>query len=79
VMGILITLEPPGKVMIQEAKEMGMYHHPLISQAFQKLQIVSIEEILHGKRLAVPLVIEVLKRSKARNIDKNLSFEWSAA
>jgi len=79
VMGILITLEPPGKVMIQEAKEMGMYHHPLINQAFQKLQIVSIEEILHGKRLAVPLVIEVLKRSKALNIDKNLSFEWSTA
>jgi len=76
VMGILITLEPPGKVMIQEAKEAGMYHHPLINQAFQKLQIVSIEEILQGKRMAVPLVIEVLKRSKAQFTDKNLSLGW---
>jgi site-specific DNA-methyltransferase (adenine-specific) len=69
--GILICLEEPTKPMLQECKEAGTYHHPLLNQSFDKLQIVTIDEILKGTRLSMPLAIEVLKSAERKQDSKN--------
>lgn len=66
-MGILLTLEPPSRGMIQEAKSAGVYKNPFMAgQTFDKLQIVTIQDMLEGKRLALPLTHEVLKKAKSQ-------------
>lgn len=48
-MGILLTLEPPSRGMIQEAKSAGAYKNPFMAgQTFDKLQIVTIQDMLEG-------------------------------
>ena len=66
-MGILLTLEPPSRGIIQEAKEAGFYRNPLMTgQAFEKLQVVTVEDLLAGKRLMLPMTHEVLKKAKSQ-------------
>jgi hypothetical protein len=65
-MGILITLEEPTKPMKQEAKQVGWYQNQLTGQKFDRLQLVTTDEILNGQRMALPLVHEVLKRAKGQ-------------
>lgn len=56
-LGILITLIPPTKNMVKAAKEAGIYQSIYRSEAIDKIQIVTIEEIIEAqKRLDVPLV-----------------------
>ncbi len=69
--GILICLEEPTKPMLQECREAGSYQHPLLHQSFDKLQIVTIDQILKGARLSIPLAIEVLKSAERKQDNKN--------
>ena len=59
--GIFITLEEPTKPMIKEAKNMGTYLNPLTHQEYSKIEIVTIKELLDGKRLNLPQAVKVLK------------------
>ncbi len=61
--GILITRNPPSKPMIQEAKEAGQFK-PEHFKAFDKLQIVTVQEILDGARISLPLMEEVTKKAQ---------------
>ncbi len=74
-MGILITLESPTKPMLQEAKQGGTYTNPLMVQSFDKIQIVTVEEILQGSRLKLPLTLEVLKKATQVIETENLSMD----
>ncbi len=68
--GILITRHEPTKPMIQEAKEAGTFK-PEMFQPFDKLQIVTVQEILDGERMNLPLVEEVTKKAqKAKKDDQ---------
>ena len=60
--GILITRNPPSKPMIQEAKEAGTFK-PEMFQPFDRLQIVTIQQILDGERISLPLMEEVTKKA----------------
>jgi len=65
--GILLTLERPHAGILNAAKEAGMYRNPLmVGQTFEKLQVISVEEMLAGKRLQLPMTHEVLKKAKAQ-------------
>ncbi|MDR2690928.1 MAG: restriction endonuclease [Dysgonamonadaceae bacterium] len=70
--GVFITLEEPTKPMILEAKSAGTVTIPLTGQSVEKLQIVSIQEILDGKRANFPLTINPLKKAE-RKIEDNQS------
>jgi DNA modification methylase len=70
--GVLITLEPPTRPMTQEAKGAGTYQNPFMSSPSDRIQIVSIEQILSGERLRLPLTLEVLKRAEAQSSAENL-------
>ena len=62
--GIFITLEDPTREMISEAIKIGKYTNPLTEQTYEKVSIVTIEEILAGERLNVPTSIQILKKAE---------------
>lgn len=53
-MGIFITLNLPTTGMIDEARKAGCYHHPFINLDYPKIQILTIEELLQGKKPEMP-------------------------
>ena len=60
--GIFITLAPPTKPMIAEAAKAGFYdppHHDKVS----KTQIMTIEDLLDGKKPKIPMVTSVFKKA----------------
>ncbi|MCA2554566.1 MAG: restriction endonuclease [Microcystis sp. M04BS1] len=64
-LGIFITLKPPSKDMIQTAKSAGIYRSRYMSQSVDKIEIVTVQEILEQKkRLDVILTFEVLKAAE---------------
>jgi len=53
-MGIFITLASPTKDMQTEAVSAGYYHSALYGKDFPKIQILTIEELLQGKKVDMP-------------------------
>ena len=53
-LGIFITLEPPTTPMQTEAIGAGFYHSPIWNKDYPKIQILTIEELLHGKTVDMP-------------------------
>ncbi|MFN5516180.1 MAG: DNA methyltransferase [Cyanobacteriota bacterium] len=63
--GILITLQNPTKDMIQTAKTAGIYQSRYMSQSVDKIQIVTVQDIIENKRrLDIRLIFEVLKSAE---------------
>jgi len=53
-LGIFITLEPPTGPMQTEAVSAGFYHSPGWDKDYPKIQILTVEELLHGKAVDMP-------------------------
>ena len=65
--GILITLEMPTKPMLDEAAKAGTLPNPpglKLTAKFPKLQIVTIQEVMDGVKMNLPLAEEVFKSAK---------------
>lgn len=78
-MAILITLEAPTKPMRDEAKGIGQYHHELMQRDYDKIQIVTVQEIIEqDKRLDIPLSLEVLRKAQAVKQDGQLQLTGEA-
>lgn len=71
--GILITRNEPTKPMMSEAKAAGQFK-PEHFAAFDRLQIVTVQEILDGKQMNLPLMEEVTKRAQSAKKDNQPSF-----
>jgi site-specific DNA-methyltransferase (adenine-specific) len=65
--GVLVTLNPPTSAMTQEAKAAGLIDNDLMARPIEKIKIVSVDEILAGARLDLPLSIEVVKSAKRQS------------
>lgn len=63
-MGMLVTLEPPTKPMLQEALDAGVYHSPGWGKDFPRLQVVTIEELLQGQEPAIPPMRATFQRAQ---------------
>ena len=64
-MGIFITLKEPTKEMIKTAKSAGIYQNKYMSQSYDIISIVTIQEIIEEqKQLSIPLGYEVLKSAE---------------
>jgi len=61
--GVFITLEPPTRDMILEATKAGHYHSDLWNRSYPRLQIITIEELLAGKALDIPMPYSMFKQS----------------
>jgi site-specific DNA-methyltransferase (adenine-specific) len=66
--GVLISMEAPTKPMLKEAAEAGFYKPPGLEDHYPRIQILTIEELLAGKRVEYPRLLEVTfkKAPKAR-------------
>lgn len=66
-MGILITLTKPTKGMVEEAQHSGSFTHELSGAKYPLIQIVSVPELLAGKRPNMPTPIMPYKLAKKRS------------
>jgi len=66
--GVLISMEAPTKPMLKEAAEAGFYKPPGLEDRYPRIPILTIEELLAGKGVAYPRLLEVTfkKAPKAR-------------
>jgi site-specific DNA-methyltransferase (adenine-specific) len=72
-MATLITMDEPTKPMKDEALKAGLYHHPLMGKDYEKIQIVTVRELIEQeKRLELPLSFEVLKTAQKQVDDSQL-------
>jgi hypothetical protein len=68
--GILITMDNPTAAMEKEALAVGKYQHPLLNREDNRIHIVTIEEILQGARLNLPMGrVDIVKSAQAKNND----------
>lgn len=54
--GVLISLETPTREMRREAATAGFYRSPFTGKDYPRVQLLTVEEILEGKRLDLPAV-----------------------
>jgi hypothetical protein len=76
--GTFLTLKEPTRPMVKAAHAAGVYRHPLMGRAYDKIRIVTIKEMLEeGARLEMPLVRDVLKAAERdrRSGQQELDFE----
>ncbi len=66
-MAAFITLQESTAPMRAEAKAAGVYQHPLMQRSYDKIQIVTIQEIVEQeKRLDIPMSLDVLKAAQVK-------------
>jgi DNA modification methylase len=63
-MATLITLENPTMPMIDEAKHAGFYEHAIMGKRYDRIQIVTVQEMIEQeRRIDLPLSFDVLKQA----------------
>lgn len=65
-MGVLITMTKPTADMRAEANRSGTYEHPLTGTTYPKVQVVTVAELLEGKRPKMPTPILPYVKARAR-------------
>jgi len=68
--GILLTLEEPTRPMLEEARQAGQFKGDFAT--FDRLQIVTVRQILDGERMHLPLLAEVAKRARSKSDAKQM-------
>lgn len=63
--GVLVTLEAPTRDMRTEAASAGIYRSPGWGQDFQRIQILTIEELLAGAQVKMPPAFGTFKQAQA--------------
>ncbi len=53
-LGVFIALEPPTRDMTTEAVSAGFYHSPGWGRDYPKIQILTIEDLLHDAEIKMP-------------------------
>jgi site-specific DNA-methyltransferase (adenine-specific) len=68
-LAIFLTLDEPTRNMLNEAKSAGQYRHEDMGRSYDRISAVTIDDIINGKRLEIPMSLEVLKAAQ-RNVDE---------
>lgn len=68
VMGYFITLYPPTRDMLEDAKKLGKYKNKHWGKEYDRIKIVTVEQILKGETFDVPQSqeIKVVKSAKLK-------------
>jgi site-specific DNA-methyltransferase (adenine-specific) len=64
--GALISMEPPTKPMLKEAAEAGFYALPGFADRYPRIQILSIAELLVGKKIEYPRLLDLTYKKGPR-------------
>src|SRR3989440_11537305 len=62
--GVFITLEPPSKDMTTEAVSAGFYHSPGWNKDYPRIQILTIEALLHNAEVKMPPQFGTFKQAQ---------------
>ncbi len=73
VIGYFITLYPMENLE-KEARKYGNYQNKMLNNVYQKIEVITIQEMLDGKRMNLPIVVDVLKSAerKTKHQTKNI-------
>ncbi|MEQ1724697.1 MAG: DNA methyltransferase [Sphingopyxis sp.] len=63
--GFLITMDMPTKAMLGEIAAAGKYRHALLNREDDRLQVITVAEILRGNRLDLPMARDDAVKSAA--------------
>lgn len=67
--GFLITMDEPTKPMRDEVAAAGKFKHPLLNREDDRLQIVTVADILAGRRMELPMARQdAVKSAKAEAV-----------
>jgi DNA modification methylase len=77
---VLITLGKPTHSMIEDAKAAGTYYHEMMNRSYDRIQLVTVQEIIEqDKRLDVPTSLEVLREQRRAVKENQLDLEYNVA
>jgi DNA modification methylase len=65
-MGIFICMQKPTKAMVEAANHSGLYTYPVNAQSYPKVQLLTVEELLAGKRPSMPTTLLPYFQAKRR-------------
>lgn len=68
-MGLLITLTPPTGGMVKAVNKSGTYERALTGKTYPKIQIITVAELLEGKRPKMPEPINPYVRAQPRQFE----------
>lgn len=71
-MGYLITLYPMGN-LVKESKKYGTYKNKQFGHTYPKIEVVSVQEILDGKKMDLPISLEVLKTAEQKILSNQIN------
>jgi len=74
--GILITLEKPTRGMRKEAITKGYHESPAFKGKFPRIQILTIEDLLSGKRPNTPPSLSVYKNAQRVNMVEQFDLDY---
>lgn len=63
-MGVFLTLERPTRDMLTEAVSEGFYESPGWGRKYPKIQILTVEELLHGATVQMPPTARTFKQAE---------------
>jgi site-specific DNA-methyltransferase (adenine-specific) len=66
--GVFITLEPPSRDMTAEAVSAGFYYSPGWNQNYPHIQVLTIEELLHGTGVKMPPQFGFIRIFRAKGL-----------
>jgi site-specific DNA-methyltransferase (adenine-specific) len=75
-MGVLISMEEPTRNMVREASASDLYEAEALGKKFPKIQIITVGELLEGKKIEMPYHAPVTFK-KAKNYTKKDSEQTS--
>ncbi|MBS1652908.1 MAG: site-specific DNA-methyltransferase [Bacteroidetes bacterium] len=68
-LGYLLTLYPMDN-LVKESKKYGVYKNIAFNHTYPKIEVISVEEILAGKRMILPTGVNVVREAKKKNKGK---------
>lgn len=66
-MGVFVCMNQPTKGMVEEAQHSGSFTYEFSGASFPRIQLITVAELLHGKRPAMPTPILPYKLAKKRS------------
>lgn len=77
-MGVLISMEEPTRNMVKEASASDLYESEVVGKKFPKIQIITVGELLEGKKIEMPHHAAPATFKKAEKFIKKDAEEISA-
>ncbi|OQY44223.1 MAG: hypothetical protein B6242_13090, partial [Anaerolineaceae bacterium 4572_78] len=75
VMGVFVTLQSATHDMKLEAMAIGQYHWHAFDRYYPKMQILTIEELLHGETVQKPGILTTMKQAERELIPEAMQDE----